>query len=180
VRIIGGTLKGRRINPPSNLPVRPTTDLAKESLFNILNNLIDFENIRVLDLFAGTGSISLEFASRQAESVVAVDLNFKCVEFIKKAARQFGLSSIVAYRTDVFRFLDKSPVTPFDLIFSDAPYDMQKIEQLPDLIFDKKWLNKDGLLIIEHPRGIDFANHSQFSQNRRYGKVNFSFFTNLP
>lgn len=159
-----------------NLPVRPTTDLAKESLFNILNNLIDFENLKVLDLFAGTGSISFEFASREASLVTAVDLNFKCVEFIKKTAHQLELKSIRAFRSDVFRLLSKSPVEPYDLIFSDAPYEMSEVSQLPELIFEKRWLNKDGLLIIEHPRGLDFADHPQFSQSRNYGKVNFSFF----
>ncbi|MBE0639340.1 MAG: 16S rRNA (guanine(966)-N(2))-methyltransferase RsmD [Bacteroidales bacterium] len=177
MRIIGGHHKGRRISPPVNLPVRPTTDLAKESLFNILNNLIDFENLRVLDLFAGTGNISFEFASRQAALVTAIDLNFKCVEFIKKTAMQLDLTSIRAFRADVFKLLGKSPTEPYDLIFSDAPYEMNEIKHLPDLIFEKKWLNKDGLLIIEHPRGIDFADHPQFSQNRHYGKVNFTFFT---
>jgi 16S rRNA (guanine(966)-N(2))-methyltransferase RsmD len=177
LRIIGGTQKGRRINPPLNLPVRPTTDLAKESLFNILNNIVDFEGLKVLDLFAGTGSITLEFASREAALVTAVDLNFKCVEFIKKTARQLGLNSVRAVRSEVFRLLSKVPVEPYDLIFSDAPYEMKEVSNLPDLIFQKKWLKKDGLLIIEHPRGIDFTAHPQFSQSRNYGKVNFTFFT---
>jgi 16S rRNA (guanine966-N2)-methyltransferase len=177
LRIIGGTQKGRRINPPLNLPVRPTTDLAKESLFNILNNIIDFEGLKVLDLFAGTGSITLEFASREAALVTAVDLNFKCVEFIKNTARQLDLKSVRALRSEVFRFLTKTPVEPYDLIFSDAPYEMEEVSKLPEMIFQKKWLNKDGLLIIEHPRGIDFTGHPQFSQIRNYGKVNFSFFT---
>jgi len=177
VRIIGGTQKGRHINPPANLPVRPTTDLAKEGLFNILNNIIDFEGLKVLDLFAGTGSISFEFASRQAAVVVAVDLNFKCVEFIKKTSLQLGFLHLKAIRTDVFRFLSKSPNEGFDLIFSDAPYDIDNVMILPDLVFSHNWLNEDGLLIIEHTRSLQFAGHKHFSQTRRYGKVNFSFFT---
>lgn len=177
MRIIGGQQKGRRISPPVNLPVRPTTDLAKESLFNILNNLIDFENLRVLDLFAGTGNISFEFASREAAIVTSIDLNYKCIEFIKKTSQQLDFKSVRAFRADVFKFLSKSPAEPYDLIFSDAPYEMSNIEHLPDIIFEKNWLNKDGLLIIEHPRGIGFTGHPHFSQYRHYGKVNFTFFT---
>lgn len=178
MRIIGGTQKGRRINPPANLPVRPTTDLAKESLFNILNNVIDFEGLRVLDLFAGTGSISYEFASREASLVTAVDLNFKCVEFIRKTATELKFVNLTAVRADVFKFLSRKPVEGFDLIFSDAPYDLDKIVDLPALIFDNEWLKNDGRLIIEHSRSVDFAGHPQYFENRHYGKVNFSFFIN--
>ncbi len=176
MRIIGGNYKGRRINPPVNLPVRPTTDLAKESLFNILNNLIDFSGLRVLDLFAGTGSISYEFISREAELVTAVDINFKCVAFLKKTAALLGMKGLMIIRADVFRFLNHSPATPYDLIFADPPFDMKEIGTLPDIIFTKKWLKQEGRLIIEHPADVDFTVHTHFSQKRRYGKVNFSFF----
>ncbi len=176
MRIISGTHKGRRINPPLNLPVRPTTDMAKEGLFNILNNSIDFEDLNVLDLFAGTGNITFEFASRGAAAVTAVDLNFKCVDFIKKTAKEIGFETVKPVRFDVFRFL-KSSSKSYDLIFADPPYDLEGIELLPDLIFEKEWLNKNAWLIIEHSRGIDFARHKYFSQKRNYGKVNFTFFT---
>ncbi len=176
MRIIGGTHKGRRLHPPKNLPVRPTTDMAKEGLFNILNNFVDFSELKVLDLFAGTGSISLEFASREALSVTSVDNNFKCVDFIRKTARDLGLDQLTAVRADVFKYLKRPPNVGFDLIFSDAPYDLDGIEKLPDMIMAPGWLNKNAWLIIEHPRGIDFARHPYFNQLRNYGKVHFSFF----
>lgn len=175
MRIISGTHKGRRINPPKNLPIRPTTDMAKESLFNILNNIVDFSELKVLDLFAGTGSISYEFASRQAKMVTAVDVNYRCVEFIRKTAKELQLDAVKAVRTDVFKLL-RRPFEVYDLIFSDAPYDLEKAEELPDLIFDNGWLTKDAWLIIEHPQRVDFSKHPYFNQKRNYGKVNFTFF----
>ena len=176
MRIINGSHKGRRINPPANLPVRPTTDMAKEGLFNILNNMIDFEDLVVLDLFAGTGNITFEFASRGAASVTSVDLNFKSVDFIKKMSVEIGMENVKAIRSEVYRFL-KSTSKSYDLIFADPPFDLEGTELLPDLIFENNWLNKNAWLIIEHPRGIDFARHKYFSQKRNYGKVNFTFFT---
>lgn len=176
MRIIGGIHKGRRISPPANLPVRPTTDLAKEGLFNILNNLLDFEGLKVLDLFAGTGSISYEFASREALLVKAIDLNYRCVAFIKKTAAKFGMDNIHAMRTDAFRYLQHAPNMQYDVIFADAPFDMKEIITLPDLVFEKKWLKNDGRLIIEHPADAIFSGHTFFSQQRRYGRVNFSLF----
>ena len=175
MRIISGSQKGRRIYAPNNLPVRPTTDMAKESLFNILNNLIDFEDLTVLDLFAGTGSISLEFASRGAKMVTAVDSNFKCVDFIKKTALDYNLLAIKAIKADVFKML-KKPFDSYDLVFSDAPYENKEISDLPDLIFMNGWLKKNARLIIEHSKAADFSKHPCFEQKRQYGKVNFSFF----
>lgn len=142
MRIIGGTHKGRRIAPPPRLPVRPTTDLAKESLFNILNNLIDFEDLRVLDLFAGTGNISFEFASRQAAVVDSVDVNFKCLEFIRATAKELRLDNIRTFRADVFKFLKRPPAQPYDLIFSDAPFELEQVVGLPEIIYDRGWLKK--------------------------------------
>lgn len=176
MRIISGTHKGRRINPPKNLPVRPTTDMAKEGLFNVLNNLIDFSELKVLDLFAGTGSVSLEFASREAISVTSVDLNFKCVEFIRKTAKELKMDNVLVHRADVFNYLKHKPKESYDLIFSDSPYDLDWIDKLPDLLFDRNWLKKNAWLIIEHPREIDFTRHKYFHQIRNYGKVHFSFF----
>ena len=176
MRIINGTHKGRRINPPKNLPVRPTTDMAKEGLFNILNNLIDFSELKVLDLFAGTGSISMEFASRGAISVTSVDLNYKCVEFIRRTAGNLKMDNVLVHRADIFNYLKHKPKESYDLIFSDSPYDLNWIDKLPDLIFERNWLKKNAWLIIEHPREIDFARHKYFHQTRNYGKVHFSFF----
>lgn len=178
MRIVSGTHKGRQIHPPTNLPVRPTTDFAKESLFNILNNRIDFESTAVLDLFAGTGSISLEFASRGCPSVTSVDLNFKCVEFIKKASDEMKFTTIRAVKANVFGFLGFCKVK-YDLIFADPPYDLPNISTIPDLVFEKELLNIEGILIIEHSREIDFSKHPKFTEHRNYGKVNFSFFLNV-
>jgi 16S rRNA (guanine(966)-N(2))-methyltransferase RsmD len=177
MRIVSGTLKGRRFQPPANLPVRPTTDLAKESLFNVLNNLICFEDIEVLDLFAGTGGISYEFISRGAAHVLAIDNNFKCIQYIKSAAAEFHIENIKAYKTDVFSFLKQNNAA-FDIIFCDPPYDHKKTIEIPDLVFAKKMLKEDGFLIIEHPHQMDFSKHEYFSELRRYGKVHFSFFNN--
>lgn len=150
--------------------------MAKEGLFNILNNMIDFEDLVVLDLFAGTGNITFEFASRGAASVTSVDLNFKCVDFIKKMSAEIGLENVKTIRSEVYRFL-KSSAKSCDLIFADPPFDLEGTDLLPDLIFENEWLNKNAWLIIEHPRGIDFTRHKYFSQKRNYGKVNFTFFT---
>lgn len=176
MRIIGGELGGRLLKPPKNLPVRPTTDLAKESLFNVLNNHFDFEGLKVLDLFAGTGSISFEFASRGCASVLSIDKNFKCIDYIKTQARSFELFQLHAVRADVFQFL-KHFDDKFDIIFADPPYDLPEIATLADVITDQNILNKNAWLIIEHPVDVDFTRHKYFRQQRNYGKVNFSVFS---
>ena len=137
MRIIGGALKGLRLNPPKNLPVRPTTDMAKEALFNILQNKIEFENIKVLDLFSGTGNISMEFASRGAAEVISVDRSVQCVHYLKDAAKQHGLNNIKAYKDDVFKYLQLE-TEQYDLVFADPPYDLNRIPEIPGIIFDKK------------------------------------------
>lgn len=175
MRIISGSHRGRRIFPPSNLPVRPTTDLAKESLFNILWNYIDFENLRVLDLFAGTGNLSYEFASRGSAEVIAVEIHPRCVEFIKKTATALNLNNIRVVRGEVLHFL-KHASSPYDIIFADPPYDMKDIPLLPGLILNGNWLADDGYLVIEHSRDVDFSETDAFFDLRKYGKVHFSFF----
>ncbi|MEI6123140.1 MAG: RsmD family RNA methyltransferase [Bacteroidota bacterium] len=175
MRIISGTLGRRKLHPPETLPVRPTTDLAKESLFNILNNLIDFEDIAMLDLFAGTGSIAFEFVSRGAAQVTAVDSNLRCIDFIAKTALEFKVTNLKTSQTDVFKFINHT-LQRFDVIFADPPYDMPNIPTLPNRIFEKELLLPDGLLVMEHSREHDFSAHPHFSQHRSYGKVNFSFF----
>jgi len=175
MRIIGGTLKGLRLNPPKNLPVRPTTDLAKEALFNILQNQIEFEGIKVLDLFSGTGNISMEFASRGAAQVVSVDRSIHCVHYLKDTARQHGLTSITAFKDDVFKYL-KLETEQFDLIFADPPYDLNQIPEIPKIIFEKKLLAADGLLIVEHQSMQNLSNHQAFVEQRKYGHSSFSFF----
>lgn len=177
MRIISGTHRGRSIMAPATLPVRPTTDLAKESLFNILNNLYDFEGLIVLDLFAGIGSISYEFASRGGGQIYSVEMNPRCADFIRKMAEQLHFENIRVVRNNVFNFL-KIASMQFDIIFADPPYDLKGIEGIPDLIFEHNLVAPDGLLIVEHPREYDFSGHPNFRQHRNYGKVNFSFFKN--
>jgi len=177
MRIVSGTLKGRRIQAPTNLPVRPTTDFAKESLFNVLNNRVDFDELKVLDLFAGIGSISYEFASRGA-SVLAVESNLKCADFIKQTAEHLRIENFHVMRADVFAYIAKTRQT-FDLIFADPPYDLSTMDLLPSLIFEYNLLNPNGLFILEHSESRDYSALSQFSELRKYGKVHFSFFSNV-
>lgn len=177
MRIIGGKLKGIRINPPNNLPVRPTTDMAKESLFNILNNIIDFEELKVLDLFSGTGNITLEFASRGAKNISAVDRNFGCFNYLKKTAINLNLSNINSIKADVFKYLENE-TEKYDLIFADPPYDLSTIPLIAPLIFKKQLLNLGGILIIEHQSTQDLHQHPNFTEKRKYGFSAFSFFSN--
>lgn len=177
MRIIGGRLKGLRLNPPNNLPVRPTTDLAKEALFNILLNQIEFEGIEVLDLFSGTGNISLEFASRGAEKVISVDRSIHCVNYLKDTARQHGLENIKTYKADVLKYLQLENVQ-YDLIFADPPYDLNQIPEIPKIVFEKNILKPDGLLIIEHQSMQNLSQHPKFVEQRKYGHSSFSFFKN--
>lgn len=175
MRIIGGTYGKRIIKPPKNLPVRPTTDLAKESLFNILNHKIDFPGKSALDLFTGTGSLAYEFCSRGCEPVVAIDQNFRCVQFVKQTAKDFGMEQLKVIRSDVFRYL-KISSTKFDIIFADPPYDLPEINEISLRVFENNLLKEDGWLIIEHPKEVDFSSQDYFFEHRRYGHVNFSFF----
>lgn len=175
MRVISGTLKGRRFNPPANLPVRPTTDFAKESLFNILNNHIDFEEMNALDLFAGTGSISIELVSRGCITVTSVDVNFKCTDFIKKTAIAFNINNLQVIKSNVFSYL-KFATKPYQLIFADPPYDLEGINKIPEIIFEKNLLAENGIMVIEHSRDTNFEQHPRFVEKRNYGKVNFSIF----
>lgn len=177
MRIISGTRKGRHIIVSGNLPVRPTTDLGKESLFNILNNYLYFDEIRVLDLFSGTGGIAYEFASRGALSVIAVDNNAACTKFIRSMSEKLQFSQIIVLQQDAFSFIKKCK-QKFDLIFADPPYQIANIETIADDVFAHELLNPDGWLIIEHSKNHNFSNHSRFFQQRNYGRLNFSFFVN--
>jgi 16S rRNA (guanine(966)-N(2))-methyltransferase RsmD len=175
MRIISGSHRGRILRPPQGLPIRPTTDMAKESLFNILNNHIDFEEVKVLDLFAGTGNISLEFASRGAPMVLSIDLNARCIDFISQMATDMGFKSMSAIRTNVFTFLARSGGS-YDVIFADPPYDMEEREKIPALIFENQWLANDGWFVMEHDKELNFKENPYFADERRYGKVHFTFF----
>ena len=177
MRIIAGTLRGRRLNPPQNLPVRPTTDMARESLFNILNNYVDYEECAVMDLFAGTGAVSLEFVSRGAREVTAIDINQQCTDFIKQSASRLGINNLHVVRADVFDLLKRAN-RRFDIVFADPPYALEQLAQLPDLVFERQLLTDDGIFVLEHPREYSFEEHPHFWQHRNYGKVNFTFFAN--
>lgn len=179
MRIISGKFKGRRLNPPKNLPVRPTTDMCKEALFNILNHQFNFNELRVLDLFSGTGSISYEFASRGATPIVSVDGSMHCVNYIKKTAQEFDMD-ITAIKSDVFSFLEKHKAT-YDIIFADPPYDLAQtdFEKIVSLIAEKELLEEDGLLIVEHSKYTKLDHMPLFSYEKAYGGSVFTFFEYL-
>ena len=176
LRIIGGEFKGRKITAPSNLPVRPTTDYAKEGLFNVLNNRIDFVSVKALDLFAGTGNISYELASRGCKDITSVDADFRCVKFISSTAETFGFRQLRVVRSDVYSFLTKAK-GQWDLIFADPPFDQKDTARLPEFVFNNNLLAPEGLLIVEHPERMQFTDTSRLVETRSYGKVNFSFFS---
>lgn len=175
MRIISGKFKARRITPPNNIQARPTTDFAKEGLFNLLSNQVDYEDLNVLDLFAGTGSISLEFISRGCKSVTAIDLNERHCAFIRKTCADLKIDNLLVIKADVFKYIGKSRIQ-YNLIFADPPYDLENLAELPDLIFNNKLLAEGGLFILEHSAKNNFESHPHFIEHRHYGNVNFSFF----
>ena len=175
MRIISGKYKGRKINPPAGFSARPTTDYARESLFNILNNRIDFESVEVLDLFSGTGSISYEFASRGALSVHLVEKDGRNISFIRRMVEEMKLINIKPLHIDVKAYL-KACHHKYDIVFADPPYELQWLSELPDLVTGASVLKNDGFFVLEHPRSYHFAGHKYFFEHRDYGSVNFSFF----
>ena len=176
MRIISGKYKGRRIFPPKNLPVRPTTDMSKEALFNVLNNHFSFEGLKVLDLFSGTGNISYEFASRGSDNITSVDGDFGCVKFIKEVAEEYDFN-IAAMKSDVFKFLEKNN-TSYDIIFADPPYalDQKIFEKIVLLVFERELLREDGMMVIEHSKYTKLDHMIHFSFKKTYGGSIFSFF----
>lgn len=176
MRIISGKYKGRRINPPKGLPVRPTTDMSKEALFNVLNNHFSFEGLKVLDLFAGTGNISYEFASRGSSPITSVDGDFGCVKFIKQTAAEYDFP-IAATKSDVFKFLERNNAT-FDIVFADPPYglDQATFEKIVLLIFEKNTLSEEGMMVIEHSKYTKLDHMPHFSFQKSYGGSIFTFF----
>ncbi|MTE25850.1 RsmD family RNA methyltransferase [Winogradskyella ouciana] len=178
MRIISGLYKGRKIQAPKKLPVRPTTDMAKEALFNILNNQYYFDEISVLDLFSGTGNISYEFASRGTEQIVAVDANYGCIKFINETAENFEMP-IRSTKSDVFKFLENSK-QQHTIIFADPPYDfeVELFSKIPQLVFQNKLLEDNGSLIIEHSKHTDLSHLDHYSHSKSYGGNMFSFFQN--
>lgn len=176
MRIVSGKLKGRQFTAPKNLPVRPTTNFAKEGLFNILQNKVEMEEVTVLDLFSGIGSIAFEFASRGAKEVVAVDKNHSCINFIKGITEENDLD-IKAFTIEALKFLERNQ-NQFDIIFADPPYEIGEtiLSKVHQKIFEQKTLRPQGMLILEHNKRVDLTELTNFVDTRKYGKVNFSFF----
>ena len=179
MRIISGSKKSISIRAPKDLPSRPTTDKVKESLFNILINRFKIDEIRVLDLFAGSGNISYEFASRGCEKIISIESNINCVNFIKKTKQKLNILNLDIQLSNVYTYLKKSKMK-YDIIFADPPYDYTKkdYQSIINLVFERKLLMSSGILILEHSKNINFANNTLFFEQRKYGKVNFTFLKN--
>jgi len=178
MRIIGGEMGGRRISPPANMPhTRPTTDIAKEGLFNILGNNLDIESLKTLDLFGGTGSISYELASRGAKDLTVVEKDHAMYEFIKKNATLLKLENFKVIKIDVFRFIDQCTEN-FDFIFAGPPYALTTIDELPKKIIEKKLLTPGGWFVLEHTPRNNYEKYPQFATARNYGTTIFSIFVN--
>ena len=175
MRIISGTFRGRRLMPPKNITARPTTDFAKESLFNLLQNRMDFEGVDMLDLFAGTGGIGLEFVSRGAREVTAVEMAHTQQNFIISCSKQLGIRNLHLIRGDVFKFV-KTCHVQYDFIYADPPYNLDLLPTVPDLVFEQGILKADGYFVLEHSKAHDFSQHPHFVEQRSYGSVHFTFF----
>lgn len=175
MRIISGKYKGRRLSVPSSFKARPTTDFAKENLFNILNNMIDWEDSESLDLFGGTGSISFELVSRGCPSVVCVEKFPSSYSFIEKTKKLLEADELHLYKMDVFKFLETCK-SRFDFIFADPPYDLPFLEEVPRLVIEKDLLKPGGFFVMEHSKANDFSSLPLYSDKRVYGSVNFSIF----
>lgn len=175
MRIISGTHKGRKIVAPLKLPVRPTTDMAKEGLFNILYHQFDFSEMRVLDLFSGTGNIAYEFASRRCLSVTAVDINSLCIRFIDEIAEKLSFNELITVQMDYKKYIERSG-EQFDLVFADPPYQLETLAEIPNSIFHNNVLKPECLFILEHGKDHQFNLHPKFHDHRKYGNVHFSFF----
>ena len=177
MRIVGGTFGGRRFSPPARIPARPTTEVAKEGLFNILNNMIDFEGLKTLDIFGGTGSISYELASRGATDLTLIERDPVTIDFIKKTAKELDIADLLhIIRGDVFKFMKQS-IDQYNFIFAGPPYALANIDDLPLLVFEKNMLLPGGIFVMEHTPRNDYQNHPRFQKMKNYGTTVFSFFT---
>lgn len=175
MRIVGGSLGGRRFQPPARIPARPTTDMAREGLFNILHNLVDLDGARCLDLFAGTGALAYECASRGAAAVDCVEKDAVSVDFIRKTSQEFRIEGLRIHRGDVFSFLEKMAAPDYDLVLCDPPYAHPRMKDLPDLIFSHA-LADEGILVLEHDDRHDFSTAPHFLREAKYGDTRFSIF----
>ncbi|KAA6338751.1 Ribosomal RNA small subunit methyltransferase D [termite gut metagenome] len=175
MRVIGGIYKRRRFEIPHSFKARPTTDFAKENLFNVLSNYMDFNRLSALDLFSGTGNIGIELLSRGCEKVICVEKDKMHHAFICKIIDEIKTNKCLSIRGDVFKFIDNTRET-FDFIFADPPYELPELEMIPELVFKNNLLKEGGLFVLEHGKGNDFEERSYFMEKRTYGSVNFSFF----
>ena len=175
MRIVGGKYKGRIFRPNKKFKARPTTDVAKEALFNILENRYEFSTKTMLDLFSGTGSIAYEFISRGCVEATLVESDYVHYRFILGVLESLKIENARAFKTDVFKFIKTSP-QKFNFIFADPPFDFKNFSDIPDAILNLDILAEDGLFILEHPKEFQFSRHPFFKEIRNYGKVNFSFF----
>ena len=175
MRIVSGKYKGMRFEPPKDITARPTTDFAKEGLFNVLSKYTDFEDVTVLDLFAGTGSISYEFISRGAKKVTAVEMSSTQIDFVKKTINKLKINNLNIYKSEVLRYLEKCS-EQYDFIFADPPYQMKSVEEIPNMIFNNNLLKTNGIFIFEHGKNQNFIRHQNFIEERKYGNVHFSLF----
>lgn len=175
MRIIRGKYGRRRFDVPTNITARPTTDFARENIFNVLENLVDFEELTALDLFAGTGAVSFEFLSRGCTSVTAVEKAATQYNFIRKVAQTLGGPAMHVVRGDALRFVETS-ATAYDIVFADPPYDLEGFGEIPEKVLNSKLLREGSIFIIEHSRNYDFSQLPHFAEHRAYGSVNFSIF----
>ena len=175
MRIITGIYKGRHFDIPRSFKARPTTDFAKENIFNVLTQYVDFDGAEALDLFSGTGSISLELVSRGCQTVVSVEMDRDHHRFIQECLKKLNTKVCIPIRGDVFRFV-KSCRQQFDFIFADPPYALKELPQIPDLVLQKGILKEDGIFVFEHGKDHDFSEHPNFIEHRQYGSVNFTLF----
>ena len=176
MRIITGKYKGRHFDIPRTFKARPTTDFAKENIFNVLIQYVDFDGASALDLFSGTGSITLELLSRGCSSVISVEMDRDHHRFIQQCLQKLGTNAAIPLRGDAFKYI-KACKQKYDLIFADPPYKLKELPTIPDLIFEKGLLNEDGILVFEHGKDYDFSQHPHFKEHRSYGSVNFTIFT---
>jgi 16S rRNA (guanine(966)-N(2))-methyltransferase RsmD len=176
MRIITGRYKGRHFDIPRSFKARPTTDFAKENIFNVLTQYVDFDGATALDLFSGTGSISLELLSRGCQQVVSVEMDRDHHRFIQDCLKKLDTKACIPIRGDVFRFL-KSCKQQYDFIFADPPYALKELPEIPDLVIGRQLLKDGGIFVFEHGKDYDFSNHPHFLEHRSYGSVNFSLFT---
>ena len=177
MRIIGGIHKGYKLHQPMLEPTRPTTDIAKEALFNGLDNYFNFDNIKFLDLFGGTGNISLEFGSRGCTDITTVELHSKAIEFMTKTSEKLELEGHKILQMDVFDYIENCRQT-YDIIFAGPPYKLPNLASIPDLIINKGLIEGQGWFVMEHDPKYNFDNHPHLWKRRNYGQTNFSIFVN--